>query len=170
MFQQMAFDIAETKMNAPLTGLPLGTTVLTKDGEMPVEMLSPGDRVITRDSGFTTLKDIRIVQGVENAVCFQAGSLGHNKPEADMVLPAGQSVLVRDWRAPAMFKQSQSLTQAGDLVDGEYVSDMGIQEMTLVQLTFERTHVIYAGGMEVASTPLPDADAKGLVDEDRQAA
>lgn len=156
MYQHKTFDAEDTKVKAPLSGLPVGTLVLTKDGELPVEMLSPGDRIITRDAGFATLKGIKIVQGVDTAVRFKAGSLGHSKPEEDMMLPVGQSVLVRDWRAPAMFKKSQSLASASELVDGEYVMEVGIQEMTLVYLSFDKPHILYAGGMEVVSAPLPD--------------
>ncbi|WP_394707347.1 hypothetical protein [uncultured Celeribacter sp.] len=35
-------------------GLPLGTSVMTADGMLPVEFLEPGDRVITR-AGMRTL-------------------------------------------------------------------------------------------------------------------
>jgi hypothetical protein len=157
MYQDTTFNMEDAANTAPLSGLPVGTTVLTKEGELPVELLSPGDRVITRDAGFATLKSIKIVQGIDNAVRFKAGSLGHNKPETDMTLPAGQTILVRDWRAPAMFNASQSLATASQLVDGEFVTDAGVQEMTLVHLTFDRPHILYAGGMEVTSAQLPAA-------------
>jgi len=41
------------------TGICAGTTVLTLSGEMPIEALSVGDRVITRDSGMTHVKAIK---------------------------------------------------------------------------------------------------------------
>lgn len=37
--------------------LPMGTIVLTQDGALPVEYLSPGDRVVTR-SGLCVLRQI----------------------------------------------------------------------------------------------------------------
>lgn len=139
----------------PMAGLPIGTTILTKNGEMPVEQLSPGDRIITRDAGFATLRDIKIVTGTERAIAVKAGSLGHTRPEQDVILPAGQKVLVRDWRAPAMFKASQSLVPVSELVDGEFVADLGEQDMSLVALTFDRPHILYAGGLEVESASAP---------------
>ena len=38
------------------SGLCAGTTIITLDGEMPVEHLSVGDRVITRDSGMSVTR------------------------------------------------------------------------------------------------------------------
>lgn len=38
-------------------GLPTGTVVLTADGALPVEYLSPGDRIVTR-AGMRVLRDI----------------------------------------------------------------------------------------------------------------
>ena len=38
-------------------GLPLGTIVLTLDGALPVEFLTPGDRIVTR-AGMRVLRGI----------------------------------------------------------------------------------------------------------------
>ena len=42
------------------------------------------------------------------------------------------------------------MVRAGDLVDGEFVCDLGLLPMMLHQLHFAQPHVIYAGGLEVA--------------------
>ncbi|MEC9104151.1 MAG: Hint domain-containing protein, partial [Pseudomonadota bacterium] len=42
-----------------VAGIAAGTKVMTLDGEMPVEFLTAGDRVITRDTGMAVLKNVR---------------------------------------------------------------------------------------------------------------
>lgn len=129
-------------------GFTTGTIILSQDGEMPVEYLSVGDRVISRDCGMVRLAGLTRHTEMVRAISFAAGSLGHTRPEQDVVLPAQQQILIRDWRAPAMHGQSQTLVRADALVDGEFIRDLGLVSMTLYQLHFDRPHVIYAGGLE----------------------
>lgn len=58
------FDMSQGLARAPMPradaapDLALGTIVLTMDGALPVEFLSPGDRIVTR-AGARVLRDIR---------------------------------------------------------------------------------------------------------------
>jgi len=70
-----------------------------------------------------------------------------------VIIPAAQQILIRDWRAQSMFGKPQAIVQAGQLVDGEFILDLGTRDLHIVQLTFERPHVIYADGLEI-SVPL----------------
>jgi len=135
---------------APKAGFVFGTILLTRDGEIPVEFLSPGDQVITRDTGFARIEAIRSRRTLTRAISFAAGSLGDTRPDQDLVLPAAQLVLIRDWRAQAMFGTAQALVRADALVDDEFIRDTGPQRMRLYQLQFARPHVIYAGGLELS--------------------
>lgn len=137
-------------------GFASGTIVLSQEGEMPVEFLSAGDRIISRDSGFVTLDHINCCRRLVRAVRFAAGSLGHTRPEQDLILPESQKVLVRDWRARAMFGVKMAMVRANELIDDEYICDLGLQPMTLYQLYFKQPHVIYAGGLEVAGVNYDD--------------
>jgi hypothetical protein len=132
------------------TGFASGTLILSQDGEIPVEFLSPGDRIISRDSGFVTLDHISRSHQPIRAVRFAAGSLGHTRPEQDLTLPENQLVFVRDWRAQSLFGVAQAIVPARDLIDGEFICDLGVQPLMLHQLHFAQPHVIYAGGLEVA--------------------
>lgn len=136
-------------------GIVTGTRVLTLDGEMPVEFLTPGDRVITRDSGIAVLRDIRVRKVAVAAVAIAAGSLGHTRPDEDMILPAAQKVLVRDWRAEALFGAKQAMVPVARLADGQFVREIGERELTLCELVFDSAHVVYAGGMEL-DAPVPE--------------
>ncbi|MGR3679577.1 MAG: Hint domain-containing protein [Paracoccaceae bacterium] len=131
------------------SGLFPGTLILTKRGEIPVEALKPTDMVITRTTGFVPVCDVIKKSSVVRRIRVAAGSLGHTRPETDLILPAGQPVLLRDWRAPALFGRAQAVTEIGTLVDGEFIVDLGEQEMTLFQIILRDRSVIYAGGLEV---------------------
>lgn len=139
----------------PEVGFLPGTILLTQDGEMPVEFLSPGDRIISRDCGFVSLRHITRAPQTVRAIRFAAGSLGDTRPDCDLILPAGQPVLIRDWRAQALFGTSQAMVRADALVDGEFICDLGPRDMPLFQLHFDTAHVLYAGGLEVAGQCLP---------------
>jgi hypothetical protein len=104
-----------------------------------------------------TLLDTFVHRISAQAVAIKAGSLGHTRPDHNVIIPAEQNILVRDWRAQSMFGKAQTIVQAGDLIDGEFITDLGTRDLHLVHLTFDRQHVIYADGLEI-SVPL----AKGL--------
>lgn len=132
-------------------GLLGGALIMTLDGEMRVSDLRTGSRVITRDSGMAVLRAVRHRRVTGRAVRIKASSLGHNRPERDATLPAGQPVLVRDWRAKALFGAEQALVPAERLVDGEFVTLHDNATMTLYELEFDTPHVLYVDGLEVAS-------------------
>ncbi|MEL6452757.1 MAG: Hint domain-containing protein [Pseudomonadota bacterium] len=132
------------------TGLVAGTLVLTADGEMPIEYLTPGDRIITRNAGLVPLGAMDSIRITAEAVKIAAGSLGDTKPTHHVMLPAAQLVLVRDWRAKALRGAAQAVMPAGCLIDGEFITSLGLREMTLVRLGFDAPHVIYADGLELS--------------------
>ncbi len=142
------------------TGILPGAVVLTLDGETPIETLRAGARVITRDQGAVMLRGITR-QSVETyAVRILAGSLGHTRPERDVILPAEQPMLIRDWRAEALFGAPRAMMPARRLIDGEFVTDLGVQTLTLYRLEFDAPHVIYADGLELGCDLVSDTAPK----------
>ncbi|MDU8926505.1 Hint domain-containing protein [Alisedimentitalea sp. MJ-SS2] len=131
-------------------GYPRGSMILTLDGALPAEFLSPGDRIISRDSGLVVLQGIKVVEIVCDTVTVEAGALGPDRPDCDVVLPVHQQVLVRDCRAQTMFGRDQALTTIGQLADGEFIRSTGRQTLTLIQLHFDALHILYVDGMELA--------------------
>lgn len=134
-------------------GLWADSIILTLDGERLVSDLRSGDRIITRDSGVANLTGITRHMQRTRAVRIMAGSLGHTRPERDVTLPAGQLLLVRDWRAQALFGQDQALVPVARLVDGEFIALEQEQDMTLYMLEFAVPHILYVDGLELASSP-----------------
>ena len=134
------------------TGICAGTTIMTLDGEMPVEHLTPGDRIVTRDSGMAILREIKTHKTKMQPIRIKAGSLGHTRPDRDMIAAPGARVHVRDWRAEALYGKPAALVLAHQLVDGEFLAVLSTQEMTTYQLIFDQQHILYADGMELASS------------------
>lgn len=130
----------------------IGTPVLTLDGELPVEFLAPGDRVVTR-SGMRRITEIEVTR-VQNVrvICVQCDSLGVGRPSAETVLSPNQQILVRDWRAKALYGKPEALIPASRLCDGEFLRADILPEARFVTLRFDRAEVIYAGGLELGCT------------------
>ncbi len=143
--------MAVAVMRDDICGLVAGTRVMTMDGELPVEHLTVGDRTITRDSGVAVLRDIRVTNTVLACIRIKAGSLGHTRPDRDMLVAAGAMIHIRDWRAEALFNMPQATVPARRLVDGEYVAAQAKTKVTIYDLVFDRQHILYADGLEMAS-------------------
>lgn len=138
---------------AGLSGLALGAQVATLEGMLPVEYLSPGDRIVTR-AGARVLRGLSTLPLVTQLVCIAPGALGHDRPTGALMLGAGTQVLVRDWRAQAMFGTAQALVAVARLVDGHFVTRVADVRTRLFTLHFDAPEVIYAEGVEVGCQPL----------------
>ncbi len=132
-------------------GFAPGTLILTLDGEIPVEFLTPGDRVITR-RGVRSLKAIlrHILPEGTARIKIAADALG-GKPEKDITLMPGQRMIIRDWRARALWGTDIAAPQAARLVDGEYITSEAGGSQIMLSLYFGVPEVIYANGLELAS-------------------
>ena len=133
------------------SGLCAGTTIMTLDGEIPVEHLSVGDRVITRDSGMSVIKSISSRDVKMQPIRIKAGSLGHTRPDRDMIVAPGARIHIRDWRAEALFGAPTAAVEASRLVDGEFLARLPARDVKVFDLVFDREHIVYADGVEVLS-------------------
>ena len=133
------------------TGLIQGSLLLTLDGEMPVEFLSVGDKLITRDTGISKVVHIQRCRREVHTIALAAGSLGHTRPERDAHLAGDQMVLIRDWRARALFNSERALVAARALVDEEFITDLGLQDTTIYQIFCDGPHILYADGLELGT-------------------
>ena len=131
-------------------GFVAGTQIMTLDGALPVEFLSPGDRIVTR-AGVRKLTgvSVRAVKDVA-MVRIGAGTLGHDRPREATLVPADQMILIRDWRAKALYGADQILIPAARLIDGEMICREDAAEIRLFTLEFDCDAVVYADGLEAA--------------------
>lgn len=135
-----------------LSGVALGTGIVALDGVLPVEFISTGDRVITR-SGARVVRAITAMPLVSKLVRVAPGALGYDRPDAALVLGAGTKVMVRDWRAMAMFGKPQALVEATRLIDGQFITRIEGGRCRLYALHFDEPEVIYADGVEIVCDP-----------------
>ncbi|ALG90139.1 MULTISPECIES: Hint domain-containing protein [Actibacterium] len=132
-------------------GLAQGSIVLTLDGALPVEFLNKGDRIITR-SGARVLRGLaaRTLAGAPFRI--RPGALGHDHPCETLLVAPGQRVLVRDWRARALYDAEQALVPVEHLADGTHIATAremcGLRVWSLI---FDDEQVFYADGIEVGS-------------------
>ena len=128
-----------------------GTSLLTKHGEVAVENLNPEMRIVTRDAGLVTLRNIQKKHQAFRPVKIRAGSVGHSRPQLDARVAPGTLLYLRDWRAKAMFGSDTACVPAWRMIDGEYVSLEKQYEIEVFELYFDRQHVLLAEGIEVLS-------------------
>ncbi len=147
----------DTMAKAEVGGIARGTIVLTLDGALPVEHLMPGDRIITRNSGSATLSALRCHSAPRPTCLIRPNVLGFGRPEGAVITSADQKILLRDWRARALWGADQVLVPVSKLVDGEFITDAGLSETPLFELLFESPQVIYAGGLELGAGIAADA-------------
>lgn len=126
--------------------------ILTLDGALPVEHLYPGDKVITRHGARALVGLDRVTLAAGTPIVEVTRNAFGGRPDRDIWLPAAQRILIRDWRAKALYGQPQACVPAGQLVDGEYVRLAQLdRDETCFALRFGRPEVLYADGLELAS-------------------
>ncbi len=131
-------------------GILAGTLVRTLDGVLPVDYLTPGDRIVTR-AGMRRLVSVSVVarKGID-LVRIRASTMGHDRPDRDLLLSPGQPVVIRDWRAQALYGVPAAAIPAARLADGEFICLETHAQVRLFTLRFDDEEVIYAEGLELA--------------------
>lgn len=151
-FAQSAGSIRASH-SMPDCAMAAGTTVLTLSGALPVEFISPGDRVITRN-GARTVRAVNIsVVKDASVIRISESVLDVDRPEDDILVSPQQPLLIRDWRAKFIGNASQAVVTAGALVDGEYIRRETLAEAWMISLHFDQSEVIYANGLELMCAP-----------------
>ena len=144
---------------APCTGVGAGARILTLDGALPVEFLEPGDRIITRSGA-------RVLRWIAPRICpatmvmqVRPGALGFARPEAPVFFGADQPVLLRDWRARAIYGRTQVMVPLRALADGHFIAPEPTQHKRLFTLGFDRDEVFVVDGLELVAAREPVREA-----------
>ncbi len=138
-----------------------GTLIDTPGGPVPVETLTPGDMVLTRDSGPQPLRWIgrRTVpaRGDLAPIRIAAGTFGDH--DTLMVSPQHR-VLVRDGLAELLFGEPEVLVAAKHLVNDRTVLRRPGGLVSYVHLLFDRHEIVFSAGLPTESfQPGPQACA-----------
>lgn len=123
-----------TAMTSAKVGLAEGTIVLTLRGEVAVEDLQAGDKIITRDIGAQPLRAVKRHTGKSTVIA--KNSLGKNSPERDMRVAPEQDFLLRG--------------DSPSLISARKMAIKSLENTKLYRLIFDHAHVIYADGAELA--------------------
>ncbi|RUS59289.1 hypothetical protein EGN72_15210 [Pseudorhodobacter sp. E13] len=132
-----------------------GTMILTKDGEKPVESLQVGDKVLTRDNGYQTIRWVGqrhlsahdlAAQPNFNPVRIRAGALGDNLPCRDMTVSPQHRMLISGPRAEMLFGEAEVLVAALHLVNDRSIVRAWPQQVTYIHLLFDEHEIIRADG------------------------
>lgn len=156
-------QVVTTVHNVPLViCFALGTMIMTPEGEVAIETLEIGDRVITRDHGVqrirwigvTTLPSAYVKANAHlRPILIRAGALGPDQPTRDLRVSRQHRVLVRDWRAEVLFADAGGvLAPAFTLVnDSTIIEETPVAPVNYVHMAFEQHEVVYAEGVEAES-------------------
>ncbi|MBU2962288.1 tandem-95 repeat protein [Citreicella sp. C3M06] len=169
----------ESEANISVEVLPCftpGTLIATPQGERLVETLEVGDRVITRDNG---IQEIRWIGNKEltghqlarkthlRPVLIQAGSLGRNLPEHDLLVSPNHRVLVANDKTALYFEEREVLAAAKHLTGLEGVDEVETMGVTYIHMMFDNHEVVLSNGAWTESFQ-PGDMTLGAMDEDQR--
>ena len=131
-----------------------GTEIRTSRGDVAVEMLTPGDRIIDDDGDEVVLRQVgchrrRLYGKSDRAklVMIRAGALGGDLPYRDLILAPGQRVAVVDSAGLEPVYAEDLLVPAAGLTGRSGVRRMrGRRRITLFSLVFDRPCLFQAEG------------------------
>ena len=138
-----------------------GTLLDTPHGPCPVEELTEGMVVSTKDNGPQEIHWIgrRRMSGARlfampelRPIRLRADALGIGRPEDDLLVSPNHRLLVRGEVARVLFNTNEVLVAAADLVDDHRIlRDHDVRDVTYIHLMFENHEVVWANGLETES-------------------
>lgn len=146
-----------------------GTMIATLNGMRPVESLSVGDRVITRDHGAQPIRWAgqarRLGMGTDAPVEICAGAFGNH---GRVLVSQQHRILIRSGMAQALFGDAEVLVKARDLVNGSSVRLLESEtQVTYVHLLFDQHEILLAEDLPSESY-LPGPETLASFDADTQ--
>lgn len=153
---------AEKANRRTLTGVCTGANVRTPFGARRIEMVRPGDLIVTRDNGLLPVKMIwkHTVSAVELAkspdlapICLSPRAIGPMMPTRPLRIAPGHMALIPGYRI-ADVADNMSYLMSIDAVaapnDAAYV-DRSDEEITYYNLIFEDHQIFCVDGLPIES-------------------
>lgn len=128
-------------------GLTAETPILTLAGICPAGDLAPGARLVTRERGATRLAGIRVQTVLCRPVRLSPAALGHDRPDAPLLLGPGTLVRLTGWRAETLYGAPVVLVPAARLAGCDSLARDLPRRITLYVPVFETPQTIYAGNL-----------------------
>lgn len=148
-----------------------GTMIATPRGEVAVESLNLGDRVITRDNGIQEIRwigkkamswrDLTANPHLK-PILVRQGSLGNGLPERDMMVSPNHRLLVANDRTALYFDEHEVLVAAKHLLGGKGVHAVDSIGTTYLHFMFDRHEVVLSNGAWTESFQPGDYTLNGI--------
>ncbi|MDV7269964.1 Hint domain-containing protein [Thioclava sp. A2] len=156
-----------TAENTGVTCYLAGTRILTPEGEVAIERLRVGDKVVTRDHGAQTIRWIgvsRLQSTPEIApIRIAAGALGSGLPLRDLYVSPQHRVLVHSRIVARMTGAEEVLVASKKLLPMPGFQAMPADgQLTYVHLMCDAHEIIYAEGAP-SETLLPGPQARATL-------
>lgn len=147
--------------NSQIVCFAQGTLITTDHGEVAVEDLEIGQKVLTRDSGFQKIRWIgsRKVSCAElskNAklrpIRIRADALGSGTPALDLVVSPQHRILLRSPIVQRMLQTREALVAAKQLLEIEGIEIVDdLREVEYFHFLFDDHQIVFANGAETES-------------------
>ena len=153
-----------------------GAQILTDQGELAVEDLQPGHRVLTRDNGYqpirwTGRRDLShaevIVEPRFNPVRIARGALGAGLPVRDIMVSPQHRMLVTGPRAELLFGENEVLVAAKHLVGLPGIEQRVSRGVSYLHILFDQHEIVRADGAWSESFQPGDLTLEALQGEQR---
>ncbi|MGD9918687.1 MAG: Hint domain-containing protein [Paenirhodobacter sp.] len=132
-----------------------GTMIATPTGEVAVEALRVGDRVMTRDNGIQEIRwigrrDLSMAEVGTAAhlrpVMIAKGALGNGLPERDMMVSPNHRMLIANEKTSLYFEEHEVLVAAKHLVGRPGITRAAATDVSYVHFMCDRHEVVLADG------------------------
>jgi len=138
-----------------------GTLIATDSGQVAVEDLQPGDRIMTRDNEAASLRWIGstainyradTAHSKEGSLRVLTGALGHQHPQTDLILHHDTRVVVDHPICAMQHGVRSALVPARALADFDSIITLRpIGAVEFFNLILDRHQIIFANGLETES-------------------
>lgn len=135
-------------------GITVGTLIMTPNGLMPIEDLTAGDRILTKDYGYqqvqcVAFRDVDLVRSPHlSPIRLRADTLGADRPLGDFYVAPTQRLALRHPLFDLMFGAREVVACARDLVHLAGINPVaGLAGITYVMLGFTRSQMIFTGSL-----------------------
>ncbi|WP_299545966.1 Hint domain-containing protein, partial [uncultured Tateyamaria sp.] len=148
-----------------------GTRIATPRGEIPVERLNAGDKVITRDNGAQTLRwvgrrdltpDEMRANDAFQPILIREGALGKGLPDRDLLVSPQHRMLINSDLAEVMFEEREVLVAAKHLTGLDGVDQVQTGAVSYLHLMFDQHEVVLAEGAWSESFQPGDQSLRGI--------
>jgi Hint domain len=153
-----------------------GTMIATPRGEVPVQTLRIGDKIVTRDNGIQDIAwtgarklNWAVLQANPHLqpVLVTKGSLGNGLPESDILVSPNHRLLVANDRTALHFNEREVLVAAKHLVGARGVHMVESIGTTYIHFMFAKHEVVLSDGVWTESFQPADKALKGMGNSQR---